>query len=672
MKLTARGKIFFCLSSYEERHIPKEAGFRWHSLSSCRSNCPACAAGLKRCWYTTEPAVAMKLKKYADADALRLIETYQREYESSKANTSISDIHIPTPPGLHLYPFQKAGVEYALRRDRTLIADDMGLGKTPQALCYINCLPENEAQRILIVCPASIKINWHREAEKWLTRKYSICVLNGCSTLPDFQAPCVLIVNYDILKKYINTFMKISWDLIIFDEAHYCKHEKSQRTKYSTQLSRCAHRVLLLTGTPLTNRPIELFPLLKMLNHPLGENFWRYAKRYCNANKGRYGWDFSGASHLDELQSTLRSTVMVRRKKSEVLTELPPKIRQVIELPVNGSSQIIEKEKNLVQEYQDKLEYLQLKAELARVENNNKEYEQTVSELRSTYLVAFSEISRIRHETALEKCPAAVEYIKNMLDQVEKLVVYAHHHDVVDSIVNSLNESGITTVSLTGRENIQERQAAIDAFQNDPTVRVIVCSITAAGVGITLTAASHVVFVELDWVPANITQAEDRLHRIGQKDTVCVYHLVLDRSIDANMAKILVEKQRIIDATLDVNDKQKEATKQISIFPVGLSVAEEKAEESEKSESEEGEIPLEERALIHAKLRYLASMCDGAISKDGIGFNRYDTVIGRKLAQLEELSSPAARLGMKILKKYEKQLSNFSNGDKMGTERRQS
>ena len=268
--------------------------------------------------------------------------------ESSKAVDVDYDLDIPAPEGLEYMPFQRAGIAYAMARENTLIGDEMGLGKTIQALGVINADPT--IRDVLIICPASLKINWQREAQKWLVRPMTVGIVSTKEPFPDTD---IKIINYDILTKFKSQLRAINWDFLVVDEVHYLKNPKALRTaqvfgKWNKDPSKKIHpldakRRAFMTGTPIVNRPIELFPLLKFTG--IFKNWKHFVERYCNGHQTRWGWDVSGASNLGELQGKLRSTIMVRRLKKDVLTDLPPKRRQVIELPQNGCVDAIRAER---------------------------------------------------------------------------------------------------------------------------------------------------------------------------------------------------------------------------------------------------------------------------------------------------------------------------------------
>ena len=409
-----------------------------------------------------------------------------------------------------------------------LLADEMGLGKTIQAIGLINACPD--ILTVLIVCPASLKNNWKRELERWLTVPMEIAVVSASTdVLPKAN---VLIVNYDLLHRFI-------WapvDLLVLDEAHYCKNPLARRTKKALALR--ADRKLFMTGTAILSRPIEVYPLVKALDPKNWPSRHAFGMRYCAGFMGDWGADFSGASHLDELHDRLRTTIMLRRQKAEVLKDLPAKTRQIIELPAD--SRVLLREKRI-------RGVLETAALLST--STNAEYAQRVKALSRAKQEAFENLAVVRHETALAKVPQVIDFVTEVLESTTKVVLFAHHRDVIENLAVGL--SAFQPVVLTGNTPINERQKLVDKFQNDPTCRLFIGNIQAAGVGITLTAASHVIFAELDWVPGNMSQAEDRCHRIGQRDSVLVQHLVLEGSLDASIARALVDKQAVLDQALD-------------------------------------------------------------------------------------------------------------------------
>jgi len=647
---SAQQKLYYAEATKEERFPLKEAGFWFHGPEyRCSfSGCKCCAIKLEWVWWTTKPEIAARLLEVCDDDAKCALTGHVESVEASRA--SDAEIDIPCPENLAYRPFQRAGVAYAAERSATMIADEMGLGKTIQALGIANY---KKAKNILIVCPASLRLNWKREAQKWLVEPHTIQVVTKPSD--DVSAADIVIINYDRCKgQHLEALKAREWDLIVVDEVHYCKNPKAQRTKnilgYWDRKNRTAvpglvdraKIKLFLTGTPITNRPIELHPLAAKLDLREFGNFMRFAKRYCDAHETRYGWDFSGASHLDELQAKLRGSFMVRRLKKDVLKELPAKVRQVVILNQNGCANAVKAEqKAWAQAGGADFEALKANVELAAASEDQNAYRSAVHALNSAIRVAFEDMAEIRHETAEKKTPAVLEHCDDILENVSKLVIFAHHKKVIAGIKEHYGEKAVVVDGSTPND---ARQAAVDAFQNDPSIKVFIGSIKAAGVGLTLTAASHVVFAELDWTPANMTQAEDRCHRIGQTDSVTVQHLVVNGSLDARMAEILVWKQEIIEAALDNPEKAIEVP-----------------EPTELPKPKYPKATDEQRKACTDALRMLAGLCDGALKIDGHGFNKCDSTIGKSLASRSmdrELTDGEVFLAKRILPKYHRQVGS--------------
>jgi len=637
MELFYENNQFQCIATFEEKDIPKKAGFRWNPV-------------IKR-WWTEDGTKAEKLSNYASQKTREKIKEIKsiREEKINQSRAFSSDVDVPSNASLQYLPFQKAGIAYLSSHQNSLVGDEMGLGKTIQALGLINL--DKSLQTVLIICPASLRLNWKQETEKWLVQKMSIEIAD---TKKPFPTSDIVIINYDILRKFHDQLRAVKWDLLVVDECHYLKNWKAQRTQQVVGGKKIkaisAKRKIFMTGTPILNRPIELWTTLKFLDPNNWRSFWYFAKRYCNGYKTRYGWDLSGASNLEELQDRLRMTIMVRRLKADVLKELPSKRRQVIEIPANGCSRIIAREQKIKQEHEQRLTELRVQVELARASENETDYNEAVRALKEGNQVAFTEMSKLRHKTALAKSPFVAEFLKDFIESENKIVCFAHHRDVIATIAKEFGDSCVT---LTGENSMEERQVAIDRFQNDPDCKLFIGSIKAAGVGITLTASSHVVFAELDWVPGNLTQAEDRTHRIGQENSVLIQHLVLNNSIDADMAKVLIEKQEIIEKALDKTEREK-----IEIIPYKEQPAT-KSTSRKEIEKEAKKLTKEKIVIIHNKLKFLANDCDGAVKLDGRGFNKIDTKIGKSLAACENLTPKQAVLGKKIIRKYYCQLKEI-------------
>ena len=668
MLLLHKGGAFYAESDFEEKATVKNAGFWWHPKGCAGERewrgkkypCKACEAGVPGGhWWTPDTAKAARLSEYADDGARAALGEHTAAVEASRA-TDATDLDIPAPEGYDYLPYQRAGIAYAMGRRATLIGDEMGLGKTIQALGILNADPD--ARTALIVVPASLRINWVREAGRWLTDDHwAPYVVEETAPVP--AAATLVIVNYERLLKseVFDSLMAREWDLLVMDEAHYCKNPEAKRTvacfgrtakprkKIAAKdgLVHRAGRVVLLTGTPMLNRPKEMFPLINALDPDTWRNFFTFAKRYCNAQQTRWGWDMDGASNLPELQEKLRATVMVRRLKADVLTELPPKRRQVIELPPNGSSGLVEQEQRAWAAHEDKLDAIRDDLELAAAAGNEDAYQAAVARLKDGMQLAFTEISQARHKLALAKVEAATGHIDDALEATEdKLIVFAHHHDVIDALMEHF---GAQAVKLDGRMGMDARQVSIDRFQNDPDVRVFVGQIKAAGVGITLTAASTVLFVELAWTPGDMSQAEDRAHRIGQENAVLVQHLVFDGSLDSKMAKALVQKQAWADKALDNDTAAPLITEPVS--PSGRKRPQRPRQYPKASEAQ--------RQAAGEAVMTLAGRCDGAQTEDGAGFNKIDTRIGHELASVAaagKLTDGQVWLCTRLARTYRRQL----------------
>lgn len=762
MRIKLQNGVFVAESSYDEKDAVKRAGFWWHG-QPCRPDCGACKAQVAfRVWWTPKKDAAARLVDYADDDVKAAVANVVEAIEASKAVDA--EIDVPAPEHLAYKPFQKGGIAYSLSRFRALaekaerggvlIADEMGLGKSIQTLGVINADPS--IKTVLLICPASLRLNWLREARKWLVRDFKFHVVEGFEAIPNDAS--FVIVNYDRLvggfvpcgacdatgtkrlveaygeervrradanferlpaiqcdkckgtgkvedkdsdrRDVFDSIMARIWDLACLDEGHVLKNTRSQRAQAvlgrpakraskgkaaieaaSGIVDRAARR-LILTGTPILNKPIEMQPLLAQLAPKEFGNFMYFAKRYCAAELKTIGrksfWDFSGASHLDELQNRLRSTCMVRRLKADVLKELPDKVRQLVLLPVNGTASLVKAE---IDDFDDaeteRRTELQAEAELAHASGDKDAYQKAIDALEQVEAIAFRKISKARHRLALAKVEKVLEHLDGVAAEgVEKFVVFAHHRDVIEKIAKHFGEAAVT---LTGETSLTDRQAAVDRFQNDPTCKVFIGNILAAGVGITLTAASHVFFAELDWRPAFILQAEDRLHRIGQKNTVFVYHLVIDGSLDARMAAIILAKQRVADAALDTTTEipviQGPQQAPRPAQPI-KSVAGDSDSNGQRASSKprdfslppmisKGGTPIiypvatsEQRTAAKSAMQILALMCDGAHEIDGVGFSKIDTRVGKALAMvMSDYTDGQTYLATRLARTYRRQLS---------------
>jgi SWI/SNF-related matrix-associated actin-dependent regulator 1 of chromatin subfamily A len=543
------------ISNFDERDTLKAARWLWDPIH--------------RTWWSKIAENAIKLIEYAD-DATRTElnaawETLANRVEAS--NAADSDVKLPVPAGHEYRPFQRAGIAAALERQHVLFADEMGLGKTVEALGVINS--DESIRAVLIICPATLKVMWAEMLQEWCIRPVYVAI--GSSRTPGSMAGrygqrdqaqiFALILNYDIVAYWREYLQKARglWDLLICDEAHYLKTPDSKRTIAVCGSERkvaqgiLARRRLMLTGTPILNRPIELWSLLHYLDPQTWPKFWPFVQRYCGAYQDAYGWHFDGASNLEELNRKLRGSVMIRRMKADVLTELPAKQRMIIPIAANGAAPMLLEEREKFTAYENTIKRLEVERQAARLNRAQNElaYQDAVKALKEGWSIALENMSRVRHELALMKVPHVVEHVKGLLEGgADKVIVWAHHNDVTDTLAAALAE--YFPLQIDGRTPTNRRQAIADMFQNEPERRVFLGGIHSAGEGLTLTAAHIAVFAEIDWTPAKLSQAEDRCHRIGQKDSVLVQHLLFDGSLDARMAKRIIKKQAVIDKAVNV------------------------------------------------------------------------------------------------------------------------
>ena len=448
-----------------------------------------------------------------------------RASEADDSNLHIDgmgDVHPMTGEKIALHPFQLAGAAYAIDARRCFIADEMGLGKTVQSLAAVQ---HQDAYPVLVVCPATVKTNWEREVRMWLPGKTIHIVDNKVGV----KNSDVVIINYDILAKQEDALKAVGFQSLIFDESHYAKTPGAKRTKALKEIAASipdSGMVLALTGTPVLNRPVELVSQLEVLDriNEFGGS-WNFRKRYCDAHYNGHGWDFNGASETEELNNLLRQTCYVRRQKEDVLKELPPKARYSVETELSG---VKRKEYRAVES--DTLVWL---AEEGR---------------HSSMADALAKITILKRLAGEGKIEAAIEWIETFLDSTDrKLVVFGHHKTVVNTLAEKFGG-----LRVAGDDSMKARQASIDIFQNDATARVIVLNTKAGGVGITLTAASDVLFVEQGWTPAEHDQATDRCHRIGQTaDVVSAWYLLAEDTIDDDIYELIEKKRVVVDSVTD-------------------------------------------------------------------------------------------------------------------------
>lgn len=445
------------------------------------------------------------------------------------------------------YEYQREGICFGLEHKRIIIGDEPGLGKTLQSIGIVDTA---NAYPCLVICPSSLKINWQREFEKF-TDKSALVLDNNVRTtwgyLLSMGVHQVAIVNYESLRKFF------VWDIrggkqfrlkdvvfnpqiqafksIIIDESHRVKDPSAQQTIFTKGLSVGKDWCILLSGTPVVNRPEDLIAQLSIMNR-LGEFGGRakFMADYCTDPKGKTA---EPAVPLSELSRQLYDTCMIRREKAKVLPQLPDKTRVDLYIEISN-----DKEYNLAAE--DLAAYLQEYTECTDWEIRRK--------MRMEALVRFM---TLRSLATKGKIAQAVDFIRTFLDSGKKLIVFCSLHEIVDELQKIFPRA----VTVTGRDSSVNKQASVDAFQNNPNVQLIICSIKAAGVGLTLTAASDVAFIELAWTYADCCQCEDRAHRIGQKDNVTCYYLLGRGTIDHTIYRLIHRKKSIANEIMNADDE---------------------------------------------------------------------------------------------------------------------
>lgn len=433
------------------------------------------------------------------------------------------------------FKHQEEGIEFLLKNKKCILADDMGLGKTYQSIV---AALEIEAERVLIVCPSSLKINWMREVQNFCE---DVSIIKGKHWDPDRFT----IINYDIIKNFHTIeekgkkyeewelrreIVEFNPDLIILDEAHFVKNHKSIRGKILKDISKRfkTERVWLLTGTPIANRPMDYFNLLSIIDSPVTNNWVHYAKTYCDGMRfrkgGRYIWVTTGASNLGELSAKTKRTIL-RRKKENVL-DLPEKLITPVYLELEN----VDGYKNVWNEYIEQRKLDGKKGNPAK---------------------DLVEMTLLRTFIAMETVPYTIEKTEEALELNKKTIIFCNFNDEMDSFIRHFGDK---CVCVRGGMSDKQKQHAVDRFQEDDSCMVFVGQIKAAGVGLTLTKAEIVIMNSLDWVPGNHEQAEDRAYRIGQSETVNIYYMLMDDTIDTLVWNILNEKKKVIGTIMGEDD----------------------------------------------------------------------------------------------------------------------
>ena len=462
-------------------------------------------------------------------------------------NDSSRYCHIPTSLEEQLMAFQREGVKFGLEHGgRVLIGDEMGLGKTVQALALLAAY--RDEWPALIITPSSLREQWADALHRWLgiTEDLIHVVHNGKDASHVPSGAQFLIVSYNFVPKMEVVLQRFT-GCVVLDESHYIKDNSAQRTKATVPVVKRCRRAFLLTGTPALNRPKEIFTQLSALLPDAKLKMKDFGERYCQGNRfDKYG----GASNLEELHALLRGTVMVRRLKAQVLSQLPRKRRQQVFLTLDNDS------KKELAVLSNQLEGV--KQALAQLTKMNEASSGAVS-LGGGRMEENKVIMELYRRTAELKTRAVQDYIQTLLDAGQKFLVFAHHTVLMDAIEHTCNRHrGCKFIRIDGKTPPESRQRLVNSFQENEDVKVAILSIRAAGVGITLTAASTVVFAEMTWTPGELHQAEDRVHRIGQASAVNVYFLHVRNSIDEIIWQSIQNKLENLGQTLDGEEKSME------------------------------------------------------------------------------------------------------------------
>ncbi|KAL2470201.1 chromatin remodeling factor18 [Abeliophyllum distichum] len=480
------------------------------------------------------------------------------------ASSAIPDLRdrydlIPNFIESKLLPFQREGIRFILQHGvRVLLADEMGLGKTLQAIAVTSCI--RDSWPVLVLTPSSLRLQWASMIQQWLDIPSSdiLVVLSQWSgsnrggfniitsnTRKSIHLDGVFnIISYDIVQKLQDVLMASEFKVVIADESHFLKNAQAKRTNASLPILQKAQYVMLLSGTPALSRPIELFKQLEALYPDAYKNVHEYGNRYC---KGGVFGVYQGASNHEELHNLMKATVMIRRLKKDVLSELPVKRRQQVFLDLG------EKEMRKINALFRELEVIKAKIKSS----------QSKGEAESLKFTEKNLINKIYTDSAEAKIPAVMDYLGTLIEASCKFLIFAHHQPMIDSIHQFLLKKKVGCIRIDGSTPAASRQALVTDFQEKDSIKAAVLSIKAGGVGLTLTAASTVIFAELSWTPGDVIQAEDRAHRIGQVSSVNVYYLLANDTVDDIIWDVIQSKLENLGQMLDGHEN----TLQVSIDP---------------------------------------------------------------------------------------------------------
>lgn len=460
------------------------------------------------------------------------------------------------------FEHQIQGKAFLQEKKKAILADQMGLGKS-----FTSIMAANEAgESTLVLCPASLKTNWAREI-LMVDPDASITVYNGQKEEPYSQGHggSWVIANYDIISRKANKekIRAKHYDTVILDEAHYIKNSKSARTKTALEIVRGIENRYLLTGTPIMNRPSELFTLLRAIDHPLGASWYSYVMDYCGAfwrvtRKERYNpktgrmeqvkfLDTSGATNLQKLQERIKPAYL-RRTKDILGDSLPAKVISNVTVEISKDDR-----KRYEATWDEYMTYLENNPVLFSDLTDEEREEKMENIKQAKHLV---ELQKLKQVASQAKVATVVADVVNIVEQGEKVIIFTQYTETLRQLRADLKAEGILAVTLSGEDDQTARQLSIDAFQRNDKVKVFIGNIKAAGVGITLTQASTVIFADMEWTPALHEQAEDRAHRIGQQSQVNVYYYIAKATIEEDIVDLLGRKNQIITTILEGKQKR--------------------------------------------------------------------------------------------------------------------
>jgi SNF2 family DNA or RNA helicase len=491
--------------------------------------------------------------------AANIKENLEKLRESSRSTDA--DIDVPGLRG-QLLPYQKAGIQYAASARRTFIADEMGLGKTIQAIATLEYVWDSYPA--VVVCPPSLVLNWQAEYSRWLPGRKVSVVMNR-KEFPEKGTYDVVVVGYSNITKWEKELAKHR--SYVFDESHYCKTTTAKRTKSAQKIAKSAPKdgiVLCLTGTPVTNRPAEYAAQLEILGK-LKEfgGLWGFYRRYCGAYQDNFGqWNISGHSHLDELNERLRGMCYIRRTKDQVLLELPPVIHSplLVEGTAAGLVEYKKAEKDIIKYLQDRAR------EIARELGLSPASAAVIAKIKAESNEHLVRLSVLRRLSARAKMPVIEEWVQERINEGKKVVIAAHHREVVNDLANKFGNLRIQGGMDVADVEIQKKKFQELSAAEAP---VIVLSIQAAKTGHTLTAAQEVLFVELPWTPADVDQTYSRCHRLGQKGSVTATYMLASGTLDEEIYSLIERKRGVVNAAVDGGVAEVESVSQLVMSLLG-------------------------------------------------------------------------------------------------------